>query len=346
MPNIMYDGTVIPSQYSVQRAASDQGSGWSNTLLRVGEVREIIYPDDDRNMSKSVIEYRVSVQHYDHDSGAGARRDYYNCVLINSLGSLADKLHYTLRQDDSKDQKIQPDGKGLIGKGSKVLLLCINGDHRSAIILGGLRDKEDTFDKAHNKVSDPSNSLGHHLHFVFNGLEVWINRDGELTVQRQGATDTSGKPLDGTIAGPIIKADKNGGFLVITPSGSTFSISEGDKKGVKILSGGAWVTIDGNGVTIGDPSGATATLKDGNFQVIADSASIGTKSTDLVSSPDSHAVRGEDLLKILTNLITTISSLTIVVAGGAGTVNPASVAQLQTITAQLQGIISKNVRLT
>lgn len=222
MAEFLEDGSVIPTQYSVERAGN-YGSSWDNSVLRVGEVQEILYPDDQRNISKQVIEYRVSVQHHDTVMNAGVKRDYLNCYLINPLGGLADKLHYTLRGENSSNRK------GLFGLGSKVLVLCINGLHRNAIIIGGVRDKTDTADKDNGK------ALGHHFHFVFNGLDCAIDKAGGLTVTGGGATKIDGKvadDVDTKLAGTMVKLLADGTFQVSTLDAEEVLVV--DKKGQRI----------------------------------------------------------------------------------------------------------------
>jgi hypothetical protein len=218
MAEFLEDGSVIPSQYSVERAGN-YGDSWQNPVLRVGEVQEVIYPDDIRSISKRVIEYRVSVQHHDTAMNTSSKRDYLNCFLINPLGGLADKFHYTLRGENSSNRSKRENGTGAVGKGSKVLVLCINGNHRNAIIIGGVRDKADTYDKDNNTKDQ---NLGHHLHFVFNGLDCWINKDGELSVACGGATKIDGTVDDSVqtaVVGTKIQMLKDGTFQVSTKDG-------------------------------------------------------------------------------------------------------------------------------
>lgn len=156
---------------------------FNNFALRVGEVVELVYPDDPRSLSKKVLEYRVLIQHLDNDLAATGRI-YPHCVLLNPFGGVADKVSWTFRADPGRK-----DETGL-GKGSKVLVLCVNGEHNSAVIIGGVRDEKDN--------QKTSKEQEHHFFAVFNGVKLTVTRDGEFSFIRQGPTDIDGKVLDGT----------------------------------------------------------------------------------------------------------------------------------------------------
>lgn len=60
MPMRLPDGTVVPSYLgSEPMGASDPLNSFGNMSLRQGEVRAIIYPDDPKSFSKSVVEYTL-----------------------------------------------------------------------------------------------------------------------------------------------------------------------------------------------------------------------------------------------------------------------------------------------
>lgn len=181
MSTELRDGTIIPSEL----AAVDTGGGifgssaFGNTALRVGEVVEMLYPSNERNLSKKFIEYRVAVQQRDGEGGA-VLTIYNNCMLLNGFGGLADKTRHTLRADASTERN----GDGL-GRGSKVLILCVNGETNQAVILGGVRDENDAdLDREED---------GHNLYREFNGIGFAIDKFGQLKVQFRGATTIDGK---------------------------------------------------------------------------------------------------------------------------------------------------------
>lgn len=174
---------IIPSHLGlIETPRFDDGGVFDDVRLRYGEVQEIIYPDDDRSRSKKFVEYNVFVQY--RDGGVGTGVIYTNCMLADGLGSLADSTHFMLRAPETpsiKDKK----NYGL-GKGSKVLIACLNGERSNAYIVGGKRDPEDERDKK-------SKDLGHHYSWEFNGMAVFVNKDGEYELLYRGKTDIDGK---------------------------------------------------------------------------------------------------------------------------------------------------------
>jgi hypothetical protein len=184
MAQILDDNTVVPSfQGLIKRGRAEPTGNLSNLALRMGEVKDIIYKDDQKSITKQFTEYTVEVQHRD-GGHAGTTTKYIGCLVNNLFGGAADTFRYTLRKDDqSKKQTTDDDG---IGVGSKVLLLCVNGQTTRAMIMGGLRDIK-VKEKDEDKKDD-----GHNLFFEFNGISVAINKDGEAKIAFRGATKVDG----------------------------------------------------------------------------------------------------------------------------------------------------------
>lgn len=196
---------TIPSFLSGPGQSHAGANGFLNNIrLRIGEVQELVPPKDKRNRNKKFNEYRVFVQH--KENGTATTKMYEGCLLVNMFGGLADYLKFTLRADKVAEKK-----KGAPGLGSKVLLLCINGESHSAVILGGLRDAE--FDKDEDK--------GHNLTFAFNGVDVEIDKDGQLKLSVNGPTKADGKAVSENSKLPsTIKIEKDGKITAVTGSNS------------------------------------------------------------------------------------------------------------------------------
>lgn len=197
---IIDDGTVVPSYMGLRAVGYPASTGYfNNTTLRYGEVKNIIYPDDNRSISKKFVEYTVEIQ-YKEGAGPGTTTKYLGCLLNNPFGGIADYLKFSLRI--SPTDKV--DKNTGIGIGSKVLLLCVNGEKPKAVIIGGLNDPLDT----------PDTEDGHQLKFEFNGMNCHIDKDGAFTLTFKGATKADGKP-DHTFytpkaPGSTLKFDKDG----------------------------------------------------------------------------------------------------------------------------------------
>lgn len=218
------DMTIIPSFLGASIRGETGSIGRNdNTLLRIGEVKKIIYPDDDKSISKAFIEYAVEVSHKDAN-GISTAVPYIACLLQNVFGGKADKLKYTFRPDKQSDND---DSDTIWGVGSKVLILCLNGDQDNAIIMGGIND---TGTDPEMKEKDE----GHNLFFEFNGVQVTINKDGELSLMFRGATDEKGElqsSANSDAEGSTITIDKEGTLKFATPKDDQFlTINHKDKK--------------------------------------------------------------------------------------------------------------------
>jgi hypothetical protein len=199
------DGTILPSYLGVRRPDRPVDTGThTNIAFRVGEVQEVVYPDDKRNQSGTMVEYVVDVSHAD-GKGATVTTRYFAVPVGNLFGGVADFTRYTLRArtgDTSKD-KIRT-----LGNGSKVTLLCVNGRTTQALIIGGAHDPNQP---------DDDKADGHNYEFEFNGANLLINDDGELSIKYQGATDINGDPrkgVDTAKTGATLKFDKDGNWSV------------------------------------------------------------------------------------------------------------------------------------
>lgn len=192
---------VLPSYLDLYGPVTD--GAFSDMALRKGEVIEVIPPSNkDKNLSGKFIEYKVAVQYLDPDTRTGGTKEYPNCVLINPFAGMADKFFWKLRADTEHDEE------GL-GKGSKVLVLCINSERNVAVILGGIRDEKDEGDQGFIDKDT--------LYFSeFNGIRFTINGKGEAVFQRRGATKIDGTNQNDNEVISGFTFQKNGSVLIGT----------------------------------------------------------------------------------------------------------------------------------
>jgi hypothetical protein len=207
MPRLGDD--ILPSHTKLAaRERFHDGHVFDDVALRYGEIQTIITPDMPRSRTKKFIEYDVYCQYRARNKSANGRM-YQNCLLANPLGGLADYAMWTLRGEDSATK----DTNNRLGKGSKVLILCVNGETTQAVIIGGMRDQAD--DGTKTDVKD----LGHHLDWVFNGVRAFIDKDGALTVTYGGKTTIDGKldsNVDKKTVGTKLVFMKDGSWSVAT----------------------------------------------------------------------------------------------------------------------------------
>lgn len=205
------DGTVVPSFMGVSgmgHTGNVNGSLLTNYVLRYGEVKGIVYPNNSASISKKQVEYVVEISHRE-GSGPSSTVLYRGVTISNLFGGYADRFEYTLRADP----KVSKDG---IGTGSKVLVLCISGDQSKGVILGAIRDSKIQKSQDTDK--------GHNLFFEFNGAQFTVNDEGEVQFLHNGPTTADGKVKDQYVdyAGGFVRFDKRGNITVSGPGGDQF----------------------------------------------------------------------------------------------------------------------------
>jgi phage gp45-like len=226
-------------------------------------------------------------------------------------GGNADTFRARYRPDKSVlNQKSQKDYGP--GRGSKVLLLCINGENHNAVIIGGISDQASPDDSEEN---------GHCLHFNFNGVDVNINNDGELLIEYQGATKNDGElrdDVDEKAVGTSIHIKKNGNVEIAD------SVQDGDNVVAK-----NFIVLDHENSKLDITAAQTV-------NVTAPRVNLGG------SDASSPVPLGDKLTDLLGELIDAITQLTVISPTGA-TSPPVNTPQFQTIKAKLQSTLSEIV---
>lgn len=229
MAQVLSDGTVIPSYLGVSARGTGEGSTamLNDYVLRQGEIKKVIYPDDPQSYGKATVEYEIEVQ-YREGNGAYNTATYRGCTLSTVFGGAADRVHATLRPDTSG-------ANSAIGTGSKVLVLCLAGDQQKAIILGGV---EDTSIKRKE-----SKDAGHNLFFEFNGVRFTVDDSGQATLTFRGKTKSDGKlsdKADANAEGTTVKLTKDGSVTIATPKDAQFIKLDHANKKISILADQDW----------------------------------------------------------------------------------------------------------
>ncbi len=241
-------GFITPSWMSL--ASSDNFDKFvnNNVSLKIGQIIDINYPTESNGFK--TITYNVIVS---EKTDTYNQFVLYNCQLLDKFGGFADYATYTFRKNE---QDIQGLTKGSVQSkdllGSYVLIGLINGSASTPIILGGLPFIDLTKD---SKRTVPKEEDGHNLKFSFNGINVEINKDGELLVQKLGPTNA-----DGTLNTDISDTDQSNSFIQIDKEGA-IKLSTTNKE--KIEDADNLVTINKDGsIDIKINNGQTLLLKD------------------------------------------------------------------------------------
>jgi hypothetical protein len=202
------DGTIVPSFLQVSaRGQSHAGpSLLTNYVLRHGEVKQIVLPDDPESQLGETVEYVVEVSHREEE-GPTASTIYRGVTALNALGGSADRTVATYRPDNSGSEKA-------VGDGSRVLLLCVSGDQSKAVILGGMQPLPTSSDS----------EKGHHYTFEFNGAYFNVNNEGEVQFVHKGPTNADGSVQEQyqDYGGANVRFDKNGDVIVSAPGGEQY----------------------------------------------------------------------------------------------------------------------------
>jgi phage baseplate assembly protein gpV len=263
---------IIPSIYTVEAMGGRSQDGLlpdSNVKLRFGEVKREILPNSKESYSKLYREYEVLVQHY--EGGSATHRMYHHCMVLNSLCGLGDHSDMALRTSDKPDFHL--------GNGSRVFLLCVEGNDARAIIIGGPQQRLDDSPK------------GLHKELEYNGVNLQINDDGSWTLVNKGKTNSDGSmsdKADSEGAGTTVKVESNGNFIVNTQNGKCI-INVNHKSGAIDVQASDTITIKTTNVSV---EADTIDLKSTSTNINSDSVGVGSNAV-------SPAVLGDKLAAIL-----------------------------------------------
>jgi hypothetical protein len=297
------DGSIIPSYVQTETmGTSAPSTSFGNMALKQGEVRDIIYPDDKRSVTKKFVEYAVVVQER-NNNGPAVSVLYPNCIVANLFGGTADRVRYTYRKASKK-----PAAKKGIADGSKVLMLCVNGEIRRAYIVGGLND-----DLTPEKKDD-----GHNLKFEFNGVQVGIDKDGQLQIRYRGATAIDGKldqNANADAEGSTIIFNKDGGIKLYTKDEKQFIFLDHANKKLEVLADEEWkVTVNkkltfdvGDAIAVTGKKGCSIEVSD-NITMKSSGVLVGD-ATDHWLLADTYRKAESQMLNQIATAMTTLQGL-------------------------------------
>ncbi len=340
-------GMIIPSFLSeYETPFEDDGGAFTDNLLRIGEVTKVIYPDDPQSLSKRFIEYSVQVQK--RANGTAGVVEYRHCYMANPLSGLADYAWWRLRVD--KNHQAGKDGNP--GQGSKVLILCINGERMNPVILCGIRDEADLTEE-----KSLGRDKGHAAEFMFNGLKLAVADDGSLEIRYGGPTKA-----DGTLDTDKVKAAQVGTYVKIANDGTlTLAAKElpkdaaedavqqrvvmdNTKKTIEVHADTEWKVIVKGESTIQSGKNVTVKSLKGNVMVRADAGNITLSAPKgklfLGAEADESAVLGDTLKGLIDELIVAIKTMTVYTA--VGTSSPAvNQPAFDAVKSKLSNMLSK-----
>jgi hypothetical protein len=269
----------------------------SENNLRMGYVTNSYASTDAQNSSKSHYQYDVMC-YVSNSNGKVTPKEYFKCVVMDTFGAAADSFYFTPRSIKADEINTTP-----FSKGSCVLILCVNSDMNQGVIIGGYPNLD-------TKPVTDSTDLGHHLRFLFNGVQISINDDGSVSMVRNGATDDLGEVKS--------QYKDNGGATVKMETDGSVMVSSGTSNAVSIKL---------------DPSSGQINLTSkGDVTVKCDTGK------GLVINEGSHPmVRGDEMVNAIVSLMNGVAnSLNAITPGAATTGGVAAIPGIQAAIAQFQ----------
>lgn len=200
MSNILNTGAVLPSSLlSVQNtsAISAFNKVYNNVQLRAGSIIATYDIDNEHNVNKQTPEYDVLVLEQDKDNGT-TPITYRNTISMDSFGGMADFFEFKRRaktKEKTKDNIVNNNGQ-------LVLLLCLDGNAKKGIIIGGIKQAQ--------RLTKLASKAGLHLEGEYNGCNWKIDKEGAFILTFKGATDNEGKAKKQDVSGSTIKIEQDG----------------------------------------------------------------------------------------------------------------------------------------
>jgi hypothetical protein len=307
----MGDGSVLPSFLRLIKTEPYKSHAEllsQDTSLHVGTVIAMYEPKNNKNFNKKQYEYDVEVMTARGEE-IPTSVTYPRCRLQTSFGGMADKCVWAPRIEvKNKDGSVKEPG-------TQVLIECVNGISRSGIILGAVEPEGAAEQSADFKT-------GPRLEWQYNGIDIVINKDGELELTRKGATNSKGKVTD--------KKDEDGATLRMDKAGRVH-IETADAKN--------FVTINMMEGTVSITSDKKVLIETGKIETTA-SEGVQLGGTEKLIKGDTYVNAELELLQALstfcaqlTGVATTFSAAILEPALAAGA------AQLQAAIPSLVGAI-------
>lgn len=296
---------VLPSVFRVQRANPHRSHASrvnNDGRLRFGVVVAAYDPQDDQNFSKKVYEYDVEVL-VSNGQTIATSVVYPRCRLDTRFGGLADKCVWAPRvQVKNKDGSIKEPG-------SQVLLECVNGLTRQAVIIGGMEPTD---------IDEQSQDFkkGPRFQWQYNGVDILINKDGEVTLTRLGPTTNEGKPKDDNDkkVKASLQLDKDGQVIVKT----------GDDKQVITMS------LDDGKIVIDADKGVEINVQSGKVVTMSTGVELGGSSEHLILG-DNYISAEDSFMQAFSTFLNQLSGVAGTLSGAV--IEPAVIAAAPQLTA-------------
>lgn len=267
------DGAIIETSIPVSKKQGEY-IRFNNTTIYKAQVDDVIYVDDDRNITGQV-EYILTLLSF---KAGDAYRKVFNAVSLNGLGGINDYSEKIYKAKSRELVRGKEKGKAYSENtnGDIVAVMFLEGNEQSPVIIGPWFHPRNT-KKA--KKDD-----GHRMKGEYNGIEWEINKDGEFTLKSLGGPRDDNQNLTN---------ESNGGILIKLSKDGKITLETGDQPKITVDKNSNEVTIEANKIKVGNNAIEPIVL--GNQWVAYTNAEIVAKLNaliaafgTLVTSIDSH----------------------------------------------------------
>lgn len=212
------DGSVISQYFGVQDKPPS-GDDIYNQGLRfvVGQVEKIHFVDDQSNISKTFIEYDVSVR-----DAKGGQSTLRNVRKADTLGGANDYDQMILEANEFASKgKLETANFFKNKNGTTVLIMFIDGSKDKPVILMALQHPT----KKGTKRAEGVNRKGE-----YRGIQWELNKDGELIITQQGPRGADGKLKVSDKVLTVVKFDKDGNLIINDKATNQIKLNNTDVK--------------------------------------------------------------------------------------------------------------------
>ena len=212
------DGSIINQYFGIQDKPTS-GDDIYNQGLRfvVGQIEKIHYTDDQSNVSKTYVEYDVSVR-----DAKGGQSMLRNIKKLDTLGGSNDYDELVLEANEFASKgKLETSNFFKNKNGTTVLVGFIDGSKDKPVIVMALQ---------HPTRKGAKRADGIRRKGEFRGVQWEINKDGELILTHQGPRGANGNLKTPEKVLTVVKFDKDGNLIVNDKATNQIKLNNTDVK--------------------------------------------------------------------------------------------------------------------
>lgn len=239
MAKEMDDGAIIESSIPTTQKP-DEYIRFNEDKIYKAQIDEVIYTDDERNKNGTAVEYNLTLLSFKANN---AYRKIFNAISLNSLGGFNDYSEIIYKPKTREIVRGNEQGKAYAENtdGDFVAVKFLEGNEQACVILGAWYHPRTN--ESSKKTKRATKSDGHRLKFEYNGMDIEINKDGELKIESLGGPrDTNGNLTNAGNGGILIKLSKDGKITLDTQDQAKITVDKNSNE----------VEIEANTIKLGN----------------------------------------------------------------------------------------------